>query len=211
MSIRVVIADEQEIVRLGLKNLLESNSEIRIVAQASSGDQVLDMVKKHKPDVVLLETKLPGMDGLQILGRLKLDSPEMRVVLFTGHENARHLARAVALGAEGYLSKQAKKDDLIRVVKAAAQGEQTWSRSELRRVGAAMASPTGVENVDVSLTKREIEVLRLMVNGATNRDIAKDLKISYETIKEHVQHVLRKIGVTDRTQAAVWAVRSGVI
>lgn len=210
MAIKVLIADDQEIVRLGLKCMLEGN-DIRIVAQASSGDQVMDLVRKSKPDVVLIESKLPGMDGLQILGRLKLDTPEMRVVLFTAHENARHLARAVALGAEGYLSKAAKKDELIRVIKAAAQGEQTWSRSELRRVGAAMASPTGVENQDVSLSKREIDVLRLMVNGATNRDIAKDLKISYETIKEHVQHVLRKIGVTDRTQAAVWAVRNNIL
>jgi DNA-binding NarL/FixJ family response regulator len=210
MAIKVLIADDQEIVRLGLKSMLEGN-DIRIVGQATSGDQVLEMVRKLKPDVVLLESKLPGMDGLHILGRLKLDTPEMRVVLFTAHENARHLARAVALGAEGYLSKAAKKDELIRVIKAAAQGEQTWSRSELRRVGAAMASPTGVDNQDVSLSKREIDVLRLMVNGATNRDIAKDLKISYETIKEHVQHVLRKIGVTDRTQAAVWAVRNNII
>jgi DNA-binding NarL/FixJ family response regulator len=108
------------------------------------------------------------------------------------------------------LSKGANKGDLIRVVKAASQGEPTWSRSDLRRVGSAMAVPPAMNNLHVSLTKRELEVLRLVVEGATNQSIAKSLKISYETIKEHLQHILRKIGVTDRTQAAVWAVRNKI-
>jgi DNA-binding NarL/FixJ family response regulator len=210
MAIRLLIADDQEIVRLGLKNMLEG-SDIRIVAQAATGDQVLDLVKKHKPDVILMEARLPGTDGLQVLGRLKLDWADQRVIMFSAHENPRYLARAVALGAEGYLFKNARKDELIKAIRAAAVGEQTWSRSELRRVGAAMASPVASDTVDVSLTKRELEVLRQVATGATNRDIAKHLKISYETIKEHVQHVLRKIGVTDRTQAAVWAVRQRIV
>ena len=211
MSVRVLIADAQEIVRLGLKKFFDSTSDIRVVAEAARGDQVLGLVKKHKPEVVLLETQLPGMDGLEVLGRLKLESPAPRVVLFTAHENPRHLARAVALGAEGFLSKAATKGDLIRVVKAAAQGEPTWSRSELRRIGPAMAANASLGIGEIALTKREVEVLRLMIDGATNRMIAKSLRISLETIKEHVQHVLRKVGVVDRTQAAVWAVRNNVI
>jgi DNA-binding NarL/FixJ family response regulator len=100
---------------------------------------------------------------------------------------------------------------LLQIIRTAAAGESTWTRNELRRVGAAMATPVASGDLDVSLTRREMEVLRQMVSGETNRDIAKTLSISYETVKEHVQHVLQKIGVTDRTQAAVWAVRRKLV
>jgi DNA-binding NarL/FixJ family response regulator len=116
----------------------------------------------------------------------------------------------VALGASGYLLKSAPRDQLLQAIRSAAAGETTWTREELRRVTGALATPRMAADVEVPLTQRESEVLRQLALGLTNKEIALALRISYETVKEHVQHILRKIGVTDRTQAAVWAVRKSL-
>ena len=131
--------------------------------------------------------------------------------MFSGFDNPTYIARAVALGAAGYVLKGASKAKLLDTIRKAAAGQNSWSREELRRVTGALATPRLVSDVEVPLTQRESEVLLQLVLGATNKEIAQALKISYETVKEHVQHVLRKIGVTDRTQAAVWAVRHGLV
>jgi DNA-binding NarL/FixJ family response regulator len=115
------------------------------------------------------------------------------------------------LGAQGYLLKGASREELLTALRAAAAGENIWTREELRRVTGALAAPRAVGDVDVPLTQRESEVLRQLAHGLTNKEIAQSLTISYETVKEHVQHILRKIGVSDRTQAAVWAVRKGLV
>ncbi len=121
------------------------------------------------------------------------------------------MARAVALGAAGYLTKDVSREKLMDTLRAASTGGSAFTRDELRRVSGALATPRLATDIDVPLTQRESEVLRQMSLGLTNKEIAKALDISYETVKEHVQHILRKIGVTDRTQAAVWAVRKGLV
>ena len=210
MSIRLLVADEHEVVRAGLKVLL-TGTDIKIVAEASGGDAAVRLTLKHHPDVVLLDVRMPDGDGLTALGRIKLDRLETPVVMFSGFDNPTYVARAVALGAAGYVLKGSSKEVLLDTIRKAAQHENSWSREELRRVTGALATPRMVSDVEVPLTQRESEVLRQLALGLTNKEIAHSLKISYETVKEHVQHVLRKIGVTDRTQAAVWAVRRGVV
>ncbi|HVT26489.1 MAG TPA: response regulator transcription factor, partial [Lacipirellulaceae bacterium] len=170
------------------------------------------MAKKHRPDLVLLDVRMPNGNGLDCLARIKLDLPDMPVVMFSSFDNPTYVARAVALGAAGYLSKSASRNQLIESIRAAASGETIWSREELRRVTGALAAPrnNSPEN-EVSLTKRESEVLKQLAFGLTNKEIAQSLGISYETVKEHVQHILRKVGVSDRTQAAVWAVRRNLV
>ncbi len=152
-----------------------------------------------------------GGDGLNVLGRIKLDSPNTPVLLFSSYDNPTYVARAVALGASGFILKSEPGEKLIAAIQAAAEGKSSWSRDELRRVTGALATPRVVLDVEVPLTQRESEVLKQLVNGLTNKEIAQALDISYETVKEHVQHILRKIGVTDRTQAAVWAVRNNLV
>jgi DNA-binding NarL/FixJ family response regulator len=142
---------------------------------------------------------------------LKLDNPELPVILFSTYDNPTYVARAVALGAAGYVLKSDSRERLIEAIQAATRGEAAWTREELRRVTGALATPRVVSDVEVPLTQRESEVLRQLANGLTNKEIALALGISYETVKEHVQHILRKIGVSDRTQAAVWAVRKGLV
>jgi len=210
MAIKILIADDHELVRLGLRNLV-ADTEIKIVSEASSGEEAIKKALSVKPDVVLLDVRMAGGDGLNALGRIKLEHPEMPVVILSTYDNPTYVARAVALGAAGYVLKGATRDHLLDTIRIAASGGSAWTREELRRVTGALATPRLNADVEVPLTQRESEVLRQLALGLTNKEIALALSISYETVKEHVQHILRKVGVSDRTQAAVWAVRKGLV
>ena len=179
--------------------------------EATSAAETLTAVENAVPDVILMDIRMTGGDGLNTLGRLKLDYPDLPIVLFSAFDNPTYVARAVALGASGYILKSAPRERLISAIETAAEGESAWTREELRRVTGALATPRLSQDIEVPLTQRESEVLRQMAQGLTNKEIAKMLGISYETVKEHVQHILRKIGVSDRTQAAVWAVRKNLV
>lgn len=210
MAIKILIADDHELVRLGLRNLV-ADTEIKIVSEASSGEEAIKKALSVKPDVVLLDVRMAEGDGLNALGRIKLEHPEMPVVILSTYDNPTYVARAVALGAAGYVLKGATRDHLLDTLRTAASGGSAWTREELRRVTGALATPRLNADVEVPLTQRESEVLHQLAHGLTNKEIALALSISYETVKEHVQHILRKVGVTDRTQAAVWAVRKGLV
>lgn len=210
MSIRLLIADDHEVVRLGIKSLL-IGTDVEVVAEASDGEQAIAAVKKLHPDVVLLDIRMPDMDGLTVLSRLRMDHPNLKILILSTYDNPTYVARAVALGANGYILKSSSRDDLIAAIRKAAGGEDAWTRDELRRVTGALATPRMSAEVEVPLTQRESEVLRQLAHGLTNKEIGQALGISYETVKEHVQHILRKIGVNDRTQAAVWAVRKNLV
>ena len=171
----------------------------------------VEKVPAFLPDAVLLDIRLSKADGLNCLGRIKLDYPELPIVLYSAYDNPTYIARAVALGASGYVLKSAPRDRLIETLRVAVDGKSAWRKEELRRVTGALATPRLNQDIEVPLTHRESEVLRQMALGLTNKEIAKLLGISYETVKEHVQHILRKVGVSDRTQAAVWAVRNDLL
>jgi DNA-binding NarL/FixJ family response regulator len=200
---KALIVDNHEIVRIGLKNLLSRWT----VIEANDADIALKLFKKHKPDVTILEVQIPG-DGLACLARIKLDYPDAHVLMLSGHDNPTYAARAVALGAQGYILKTATGKEILAAIQAAAAGEELWTRENLRRVTGSLASTNGL---GVHITKREEEVLKQLALGLSNKEIGLALGISYETVKEHVQHILRKIGVSDRTQAAVWAVRKELV
>lgn len=210
MTISLLVADDHQVVRLGLASMLEG-SGISVTAEATTGEEVLARVAENRPSCVLLDVRMQKGDGLHVLGRLKLDYPDLPIVMLSTYDNPTYVARAVALGAAGYILKNDNKERLIDAIQTAARGESAWTREELRRVTGALATPRVVSDVEVPLTQRESEVLRQLANGLTNKEIALALGISYETVKEHVQHILRKIGVSDRTQAAVWAVRKGLV
>ena len=209
MPIRLLIADEFEVVRAGLKAML-SGSGIKVVAEASAGKEAVRLTMKHKPDVAMLGVSMPDGDGLNSLGRIKLDRPDQPVLMFSPFDNPTHVARAVAIGANGWISKTATREGLRAAIRTAATGESTWTREELRRIRGAQITPQQMANVDVSLTPREFDVLPGLVSGLTNKEIAQTLNIDYETVKEHVQRIIRKFRVVDRTQVAVWAVRNGL-
>ena len=209
-KIRLLIADDHEAVRCGVKALLEG-TEIKVVAEATTGQAAVKCAVEKEIDVVLMDIRMPEGDGLTALGRIKLEKPNLPILLFSAFENPAYVARGVAMGAAGSLLKACTREDLLKTIRMAAAGENVWTHEELRRVSGSLRTPRLSADLEVSLSEREGEVLRQMAYGLTNKQIADTLQISYETVKEHVQHILRKLCLTDRTQAAVWAVRKGLV
>ncbi len=209
-KIRMLLADPHEVARCGVKGMIEG-SDFRVVAEVTTGAAVVKYALEKEVDVVMMDIRLPDGDGLTALGRIKLDKPNLPILILSNYDNPAFIARAVALGASGYLVKTCTREHLLSALKLAAAGENAFTREELRRVTGALATPRLVADVEVPLTQREGEVLKQVAYGLTNKEIALTLHVSYETVKEHVQHILRKIGLTDRTQAAVWAVRKQLV
>jgi len=209
-KIEILIADDHEIVRCGVKTLLEG-TEIKVVAEASTGPAAAKLALEKAVDLVLMDVRMPEGDGLTALGRIKLDKPNLPVLLFSAFDNPASIARAIALGASGFLLKACTRDELLSAIRAAAAGGSAWSPEKLRSVSGALRTPRLAGILEVSLSEREGEVLRQIAKGLTNNQIAVVMNIGCETVKEHVQHIFRKTGLTDRTQAAVWAVRNALV
>ena len=210
MTVRLLIADDHAVIRAGLRSLLADVRDIEILGDAADGDEALRLARRHRPDVILLDVRMPGVDGLGVLSQLRSELPGGAIVMFSSYDNPTYIARAVALGAAGYLVKNAssrrnrRRDPPRRGRRHALVARRAPPR-RWRPLHAARHI-----DFDAPLTRREGEVLRQLALGLSNKEIAQALDISYETVKEHVQHILRKLGVADRTQAAVWAVRKGI-
>ncbi len=210
MAIKVVIADDHEVVRRGLVSLL-AGSDVKIVGEATSGEEAVKVCKKAKPDVVLLDIRMQGKDGLLALEKIRAEMPAIRCVMLSTFDNPTYVARAVAGGAHDYMLKGCTRSELITSITGAAAGQLPMKAGEMRRVATTMANRVATADPDIPLTQRETQVLRHIALGLSNKEIAQSLTISVETVKEHVQNILRKIAVGDRTQAAVWAVRRGLV
>ena len=210
MSIKLLICDDHEVIRIGLASLL-AGTDIEIVGEAANGKDTLKLAMKLKPDVILLDIRMPDGDGLSTLEKLHAKLPGSKVVMLSTYDNPTYVARSVALGANDYILKGSSRDDLVATITAAAAGESPCQSGELRRISATMKIRQTIDDDDVPLTQRETQVLRHVALGLSNREIGRSLEISVETVTEHVQNILRKIAVSDRTQAAVWAVRKGLV
>ncbi len=210
MSVKVLVCDDHQVIRTGLASLF-AGTEIEIVGEADSGKETLKQAKKLKPDVVLLDIRMPDGDGLATLEKLQAQVPESKVVMLSTYDNPTYIARAVALGASDYVLKGSSRDDIVATIVAAARGEAPSRTGELKKIAATLKVRQVVDDDDVPLTQRETQVLRHVALGLSNREIGRSLEISVETVKEHVQIILRKIAVSDLTQAAVWAVRKGLV
>ena len=210
MSIKLLICDDHQVIRTGLASLL-AGTEIEIVGEADSGKEALRLAQKLKPDVILLDIRMPDGDGLSTLEKLRAKVPESRVVMLSTYDNPTYIARAVALGASDYVLKGSSRDNIVATIVSVAAGESPSRTGELKQIAGAMKVRQTVDDDDVPLTQRETQVLRHVALGLSNREIGRSLEISVETVKEHVQNILRKIAVSDRTQAAVWAVRKGLV
>ncbi len=210
--IRILVADDHGVVREGLRTLLEQ-AGFEVVALATTGAETLRLVRDHHPQVVLLDIRMPDLDGLQVLERLRSSAPEVAVVLLTTYDNPTYLRQALALGAAGYLTKDTDPRAIPLAVRAAVQGQVVVAREALRRVLEAVPTTTPAASTPPlleELTEQEARVLRLVAQGLNNQAIAQTLHISLNTVKTHLKHIFAKLGVSDRTQAAVWAWRHGL-
>jgi DNA-binding NarL/FixJ family response regulator len=209
MPTKLLIVDDHDVVRQGLSSLFK-DSDVRICGEAKTADDAVRSVRKLKPDVVLLDVLLGAADSLDSIKKIRSAAPDARVVMFSAFDNPTYVARAVSAGAHDYILKTATRAEVITAVTGAAQGATPTRFGELRRMATTMARREAATSGGVQLTPRETQVLRLVAMGLSNQEIADSLDISVETVKEHVQNLLRKISLNDRTQAAVWALRHGL-
>lgn len=206
---RLMVVDDHDLARSGLIAILGSAEDLEVVAEAKSGREAIDLARKALPDVVLMDVRMPDMDGLEATRRIKDERPRTAVIIVTSHENPEYLRRAVDAGAAGYLLKDVTRERLVDSVREVAGGGSFIERQTLRGVLSHVRSAKGAP-APQSLTRREREILALVSEGLSNREIAERLVLSPETVKSHVAAILSKLDLSDRTQAAVYAVRNGL-
>lgn len=211
MSIRILIADDHSMVREGLKQLLELEGDLEVVGEASNGIETLETIKLTKPDVLLLDVNMPVMNGLEILAKIKQEKISVKVLILTIHNEVEYLLKAVEIGCDGYILKDSNSTLLKRAIHAVYGGESYIQPNLIPVLNAGLANRTTVNSKLGELTKREIEVLKLLSEGLFNKEIAFRLEISERTVKNHVSNIFKKINVSDRTQAAVFAIKNGLV
>ena len=209
MPTKLLIVDDHEMVRRGIAEMVDT-ADVQVVAEAADGDAGVSAARRHKPDVVLLDVRMNGQDGIDAIKRIRSAAPHARVVMLSAFDNSTYVARAVSAAAHDYVLKTATRKELLEAIGGAAKNAAPSRSGEFRRVASAMAKREVSTATDVPLTPRETQVLRQVALGLSNREIADALEISIETVKEHVQNLLRKTALDDRTQAAVWAIRHGI-
>ncbi|MDQ0597644.1 DNA-binding NarL/FixJ family response regulator [Streptomyces canus] len=217
MSIRVVVADDQELVRSGFSMILEAQADIEVVAEAGDGAEAVAAVQRHTPDVLLLDIRMPVMDGLEAARRVCAQSA-CKVVMLTTFDLDEYVYEALYAGASGFLLKDVRRDDLVHAVRVVAAGDSLLAPAVTRRLVADIVKRRREEaTADVTprrldvLTAREVETLRMLARGLSNAEIATSLFVSEHTVKTHVSNVLGKLGLRDRVQAVICAYETGLV
>jgi DNA-binding NarL/FixJ family response regulator len=201
-KIRVLIADDHPVVRTGLALMLNYESDMEVVAEASNGREAVALYGRHRPDVTLMDLRMPEMDGVEAITTIRRESPTARIILLTTYDGDEDIYRALRAGAPAYLLKDAPFSEILQAIRAVHAGQKHITVE----VGAKLADRAG----HPELTEREMDVLRLLVQGKSNLEIASDLCIAEGTVKFHINHILNKLGVDDRTQAVIAALKRGL-
>ena len=211
MAIRVLLVDDHELVRQGVASMLAKAEDLTVVGEAKTGREAIETARKELPDVVLMDVRMPDMDGLEATRRIKEERSRTAVIMVTMHDNPAYLREAVRAGAAGYLLKDVSKDDLIDAIRQVATGGAFIESQMLKGMLSEMKPGSTTAPAARNLTKREREILALVAEGLSNRETADKLVLSPETVKSHVAAILEKLNVSDRTQAAIYAVRNGLV
>jgi DNA-binding NarL/FixJ family response regulator len=210
--VRVVLADDHPMVRRGLRLILEESRQVEVVAEAGDGQELVDLVDRFSPDVVVVDVQMPKLDGLEAVRRIRDRHPNVRSLVFTVHDEEATVHRAVLAGASGYLLKTASADELIKGIITVAEGQAALHPSITRHLLDGFAGMTEPRNRGAeALSQREHDVLQLLAYGKTNKEIARELGIGAQTVKTHISHIFTKMGAADRTDAVALALRKGLV
>jgi DNA-binding NarL/FixJ family response regulator len=202
-NIRIIVVDDQSVVRQGFVALINTVSDMEVVAEGINGQQAIDLYRQHKPDVMLIDLRMPVIGGVEAITRIRQEFPEARLIVVTTYDGDEDIYRSLQAGAKGYLLKDMFFEELETAIRSVHAGS--------RRIPAVIAERLAERMSGSALTDRELEVLELIVKGQSNKEIAKSLTISEATVKSHINSLLSKLGVTDRTQAATTALQRGLV
>ncbi len=211
MAVKLMIADDHSMIREGLKQLLELEGEFEVIEEAKDGEECIEKLKKIIPDVLLLDINLPKKNGLQVLEEIRKEKKNYKILILTVHNEVEYLMKAVEAGTNGYLLKDSESSELKKAINHIVNGQDYIQPTLIPALNAKMIEKDSDAVMLESLTKREIEVLKLLTVGMYNKEVAEKLSISERTVKNHVSNIFKKINVTDRTQAAVFAIRNGLV
>ena len=211
MSVNILLADDHKMIREGLKQLLEMYDDIKVVGEAGDGFECLNLADKTHPDVILLDINMPVMNGIEVLQEIKKKNISVKVLVLTVHNEVEYLLKAVDIGVDGYIMKDAESAELKKAINCIMQGETYIQPSLVPALNSRLVSRDIDKEKINSLTKRELEVLIEVANGMFNKEIATSLNISERTVKNHISNIFKKIDVSDRTQAAVFAIKNNLI
>ena len=211
MTIQVLVTDDHKVVLRGLRGFLELDPELEVVGEASNGAEAMDMARLLEPDVVLMDLLMPVMDGIEATREIRKELPEVEVVALTSVLEDAAVTGAIKAGAIGYLLKTTEAHELCEAIKAAAAGQVRIAPEAAARLIREVRTPESPEALAEPLTERETEVLKLIARGKVNKQIASEMFVATSTVKTHVNNLFRKLGVSSRTQAALYAVRVGLV
>ena len=209
--VRIVVVDDQALFRTGLARLLNEDERIEVVGQAEDGLVALDVVGKLRPDVVLMDLKMPNLDGIEATRQITASHPQVRVLLLTTFEADNHVIQALKAGASGYILKDSRPESIVSSLLAVRSGERVMASAVANRVLEMLTGTTTPKEFYDGLTGREIEILKLLAGGMANKQIAYKLKISEKTVRNHVSNMYEKLNIYDRSQAVLYAVRKGLV
>ena len=210
-KIKVMLADDHMLMREGIRQLLEFDGSIEVIAEACDGVECLDKLKKVKPDVLLLDINMPNKNGIDVLQEIRNKKMDLKVLILTVHNEVEYLLKAVDIGVDGYLLKDSESSELKKAISAVLDGESYIQSTLVPALNSRLVARDVDKEKIESLTKRELEVLIQVANGMFNKEIALALSISERTVKNHISNIFKKIEVADRTQAAVFAIRNDII
>lgn len=211
MAVNILLADDHRMVREGIRYLLENVPEFNVVGEAADGYECISLVNKTKPNIVLLDIDMPDMNGMEALRVIKEQKMICKVIMLTRHNEIDYLMKALEIGCDGYILKESSFETLLKAIFKVYSGNNYIEPNLMPLLNANLEEKSNVKKRISELTKREIDVLKMIASGAFNKEIASTLNISERTVKNHISNIFKKIQVSDRTQAAVFAIKNGII
>ena len=210
-GIRILIVDDHPVVREGIGSMLKKEADFKVVGEASNGLEAIEKARELSPDVVLMDLRMPEMDGVEAISRIKAEKPEVKFIILTTYSDDEYIFKGIAAGARAYLLKDAPRDELFKAIRMVSRGESLIQPVIASRVLDKLAELSRKTPAGDTLSDREIEVLRLMAGGESNKDIADHLSITQSTVKTHIASIFQKLNVTTRTEAVTNALKKGII